>query len=650
MILDYNRKPDATVDEKVQSLMESTQLALNDIARAQDTADVAKEDAQTSIALSQTARQAANEASESAARAKEAADEATEAVEEIEGDVSGLKTRVTQAEADIDAAESDISALGTRVGTAEGKITTIEGDVTSLEGDVTSLSGRVTQAESDIDSVEGDITTLQGDVSTAQGDITTIQGNITNLTGRVADAESDITAVEGDITSLQGRVSDAEDDVEDVMKGLALAEDVVGTLTWITAHSTVTTDTTPQQGTVYYIKHLDGTYEAVTDTTGKNPAQEGWYVLDEALQNYVLSHLSLQNDGLYVMKDGSHWKVKIDNNGVYILDPNNDPANQMTGSGNIIGYDEETHAEIDYHSMELIDKEGDTYFWVSDLRNREGYLTRTEVFTADGMQYGWTVEFPISELVSATDSLNPNNTARVYGEQGVIFSIRPETGAIITVVYKTTSNLAKAYTLGKRNSEDEVGALSVAEGYNTTASGSYSHAEGNGTNATGFISHTEGIYTTASGNYSHAEGNDTTASGPDSHAEGYGTRASGYYSHAEGCGATAYGTSSHAEGHGTIARGMYSHAQNLNTRASRMSQTALGEYNIADTQGSSPADRGKYVVIIGNGTDDNARSNALAVTWGGNVEIALDTTAQSGVDKEIYDALVDLGWDSDIIV
>jgi hypothetical protein len=28
----------------------------------------------------------------------------------------------------------------------------------------------------------------------------------------------------------------------------------------------------------------------------------------------------------------------------------------------------------------------------------------------------------------------------------------------------------------------------------------------------------------------------------------------------------------------------------------------------------------------------------------------LDTTATSGTDKEIYDALVSLGWDSDVIV
>lgn len=364
MILNYDKRPEATVDQKVQSLMESTQLALNDISRAQETADVAKEDAQTSVALAETARTAANEASDSARIAKQAADDATEAVEKIEGDVSGLTTRVAQAESDIETAEGNITSLTGRVADAEGNITTIESNVSSL-------TGRVANAEDDIDAVEGNISTLQSDVSTAQSNISTIQTNISNLTGRVSAAEGDITTVEGDITSLQGRVSDAEDDVEDVMKGLSLAENVVGTLNWITAHSTVTTDTTPQAGTTYYIKHLDGTYEIVTDTTGKNPAQEGWYELTEAVQNYILSHLALTNDGLYVMKDGSYWKLLIKNNGVYVVDENNVPVNQMGVVGNVVGYETNMHLKMDYNSIDFMDGE-----------NRLGYVGNSKLLFA----------------------------------------------------------------------------------------------------------------------------------------------------------------------------------------------------------------------------------------------------------------------------
>ena len=639
MILDYNRKPDATVDEKIQSLMENTQLALNDISRAQQTADVAKDDAQTSVALSQTARQAAADASDAAATAKRAADDATAAVLVIEGDVSGLTTRVAQAESDIDAAEGNITSLTGRVADAEG-------DITTIEGNVSSLTGRVADAEADISTAEGNISTLQSDVSTAQGNISTIQGNITNLSGRVSDAESDITTVEGNITTLSGRVSDAEEDVEDVMKGLALAEDVVGTLNWITAHSTVTTDTVPDPDTKYYIKHLDGTFEFVTDTTGKNPAQEGWYVLDEALQNYVLSHLALTNEGLKVMKDGSEWKVLIGDDGVYILDPNNDPANQMTGDGNIIGYNGESRVEIDYHSLQLIDKDNNAYVHFSDLRDTSGYYESVETFIATSGQTNFETAYYINSPTGYTPTVTVNDVVATVTIRSKSFVLDTPATAddVVQIVYKTADAYIKAYTLGMRSSGSTIGAMSCAEGigteasgeeshaegFNTTASGKMSHAEGYSTEASGSNSHAEGYGTEATGIDSHAEGYDTTASGTASHAEGNGNTASGIASHAEGIITTASGTASHAEGNGSTASGVHSHAQNYGTVANRKSQTVLGEFNIADNQGANESVRGRYAVIVGNGTSVNARSNAFTVDWDGNVEADGDLTDGRG--------------------
>ena len=64
-----------------------------------------------------------------------------------------------------------------------------------------------------------------------------------------------------------------------------------------------------------------------------------------------------------------------------------------------------------------------------------------------------------------------------------------------------------AVTIGNREYSRDVGNGSLANGFNVSASGAFSHAEG-----------TETI---ASGNYSHAEGGNTTASGYLSHAAGY---------------------------------------------------------------------------------------------------------------------------------
>lgn len=173
--------------------------------------------------------------------------------------------------------------------------------------------------------------------------------------------------------------------------------------------------------------------------------------------------------------------------------------------------------------------------------------------------------------------------------------------------------------------------------------GQYAFAEGNGTYANGNGSHAEGQYTISAGDSSHAEGYDTRATGPYSHAEGYGTIASGNYGHAEGSITTASGDYSHAEGYYTTASGDYSHANGYKTTAQRRSQTVIGEFNALDTSGDTTT-RGTYAFIIGKGTSNNARSNALTVSWNGDTVMAggLDV---SGIDHTIttaeYEALID---------
>ena len=177
------------------------------------------------------------------------------------------------------------------------------------------------------------------------------------------------------------------------------------------------------------------------------------------------------------------------------------------------------------------------------------------------------------------------------------------------------------------NASIALGYASHAEGDNTIANGPSSHAEGNYTITSGSYSHAEGRYTFAKGNNSHTEGsNGTTASGTDSHAEGNGTTASGSSSHAEGNGTTASGFFSHAEGVNTIASDRGSHAQNIHTIASQKAQTAIGTYNIEDFTPSTAVhpnndtSYGNYAFIIGNGTSDTNRSNALTVDWNGNID------------------------------
>lgn len=147
------------------------------------------------------------------------------------------------------------------------------------------------------------------------------------------------------------------------------------------------------------------------------------------------------------------------------------------------------------------------------------------------------------------------------------------------------------------------GNCSIAIGGGAQATGICSQAFGNGTRAFGTHSHAEGTGTEASGVQSHAEGSSTTASGPQSHAEGQNCIASGAHSHAEGNMTQAITTAAHSEGEGTI--------------ASAANQHVSGKYNIQDLSGD-------YVEIIGNGANDENRSNARTLSWTGDETIAGD--------------------------
>ena len=218
------------------------------------------------------------------------------------------------------------------------------------------------------------------------------------------------------------------------------------------------------------------------------------------------------------------------------------------------------------------------------------------------------------------------------------------------------------------------GLCSHAEGYQTT-SYEYSHAEGYYTLA-GYHSHAEGSETYACAG-SHAEGSGTVACGGQSHAEGRGwekrsltlTGSSRTYKYTDNdvglsivgmivvndTGYTCWsakiiavdlgtktitidgklcpnamdtktlpvysvgvasGSCSHAEGY-TIAHGDYSHAEGYYTIASGESQHVQGKYNIDDMEN-------EYAHIVGNGENDDHRSNAHTLDWDGNAWYAGD--------------------------
>lgn len=174
-----------------------------------------------------------------------------------------------------------------------------------------------------------------------------------------------------------------------------------------------------------------------------------------------------------------------------------------------------------------------------------------------------------------------------------------------------------------RKSGTTTGDTSVAMGYNCTASGRRSVAIGD--------------TTTASGDYSFAINSDSIASGTRSFAQGQGTTASGF--------------AAVSEGQSTTASGSYSYAQGYQTISNHKSQHVYGEYNVADTSPQASDTKGTYIEIVGNGTGNNARSNARTLDWSGNETIAGDLIFNGNVSLtssllSVKETTVNVAFDS----
>ena len=105
-------------------------------------------------------------------------------------------------------------------------------------------------------------------------------------------------------TAAQNDASRANISANDALSQLSIVQDVAGTLQWISEHGSYvpTTDTA-----------VDGQYAPVTNPTG-DPSAQGWYVLDvtDSQADYVMAHLAVTSQGLWVMPAGIDYRQTTD--------------------------------------------------------------------------------------------------------------------------------------------------------------------------------------------------------------------------------------------------------------------------------------------------------------------------------------------------
>ena len=178
---------------------------------------------------------------------------------------------------------------------------------------------------------------------------------------------------------------------------------------------------------------------------------------------------------------------------------------------------------------------------------------------------------------------------------------------------------------------DEVQTLTnvntLSFGTETVASGNFAMAIGRKTNATGKFSF-------AGGNVNPALGNNE-ATGELSFAFGLSAKSTGQNAFSLGQGTLASATLAFATGDRTVASGQRSFTGGDQTIANHRAQVAFGQFNVADTSEAEANARGTYVEIVGNGTADNARSNARTLDWDGNESLAGGLTLGKGTADEV---------------
>ena len=475
----------------------------------------------------------------------------------------------------------------------------------------------------------------------------------------------------------------------------------------------LTQDTDIMPGKTYWTRSGAGTAaDPYVYTPVPNPVKTalGTYYeitgVDEAMGDFINAHLALTEEGLWILPDGmdtASYRVLIatggqghtyEDAGTYIIDTAGKTVAKLGKVITLGDTEAQAHLHLDYHSIQLKDKNNNVnsvYFHVSDIKDEEGYVT--ENYVSDGVQRDFVVSFP----------LDSGNDMHMYVDDTEItgFTVdvalsyielnsgtaTPAQGATIKFRYKPEDGVenawTRAFTFGWRrgNIGDNIGGLSFSEGDGNVASGWCAHAEGEITRSLGEASHAEGADTEA-GDVCHAEGLSTVASGRCSHAQNRGTKAVkedqtviGRYNKVD--------TASLVEnqkafiiGNGTS--GNRSNALTVDWQGNvdiasgakyKINGTALSASDV----GAVPTTRKVNNKALSSDITLNASDvSALPISGGtitGDLTVNGDTTlegvtylgldvdssaskttpATSGKDKDLFNAIRDLGWYDDVI-
>lgn len=249
---------------------------------AMDMATSASTSAASAVASASEAFQTASTAVQYAKAAELAASAAVSCANAAHQAAVSAQTSASQAALSASAAALSASAAAESATTAALSAIAAENSAVSAEGSATRAAQEASRASSLAESAS----------SAAASAVTSAQ---------IA-ADAAITA-SGSANAAAQSAATAKTAADSALTQVSIIENVAGTLDWISKHGsyTKTTDTTVQEGTIYFKKE-NNDYIPIINPEG-NPSEQELYILDitDSQSNYIMAHLAVTSAGLWIL-------------------------------------------------------------------------------------------------------------------------------------------------------------------------------------------------------------------------------------------------------------------------------------------------------------------------------------------------------------
>jgi hypothetical protein len=185
--------------------------------------------------------------------------------------------------------------------------------------------------------------------------------------------------------SAESSATSANSSANNALEQLSVIENVVGVLDLLSKHGTYAeitdTEAVAENGKWYFVRSGTGTtadpYTYSVANLNVGDSVTGYYELtdiDQAVTNYVSSHLALTDDGLSLQQDGSDYRILISTDGLKIIGANGATVASY-GADTIIGNQTGFHVKMD--GTELGFYQGAQR--VAYINNNQLYITQSVV-------------------------------------------------------------------------------------------------------------------------------------------------------------------------------------------------------------------------------------------------------------------------------